>query len=59
MKWMCSGLLFVMASAILISQGFAQVLKKQHNIIFMANSSNGNSIFKELLEILIKDTYTP
>jgi CubicO group peptidase (beta-lactamase class C family) len=32
---------------------------KKTAIIFMANSSNGDSIFKELLEILIKDTYTP
>jgi CubicO group peptidase (beta-lactamase class C family) len=28
-------------------------------IIFMANSSNGDSIFKELLETLIQDSYTP
>ena len=28
-------------------------------IIFMANSSNGDSIFKELLETLIRDKYTP
>jgi D-alanyl-D-alanine-carboxypeptidase/D-alanyl-D-alanine-endopeptidase len=25
----------------------------------MANSSNGDSIFKELLELLIKDRFTP
>jgi hypothetical protein len=25
----------------------------------MTNSDNGESIFKELLEIAIKDTYTP
>jgi len=28
-------------------------------LVMMTNSSNGESIFKELLETLIKDTYTP
>jgi CubicO group peptidase (beta-lactamase class C family) len=32
---------------------------KKIAIILMANSSNGDSIFKELLETLIKDKYTP
>ena len=32
---------------------------KKIGIAFMSNSSNGDSIFKELLEILIKDKYTP
>jgi hypothetical protein len=29
------------------------------SIILMTNSSNGESIFKDLLETLIGDTYTP
>lgn len=32
---------------------------KKIAIVLMANSSNGDSIFKELLETLIKDRYTP
>ena len=32
---------------------------KKIGIILMSNSSNGDSIFKELLDVLIKDTYTP
>jgi CubicO group peptidase (beta-lactamase class C family) len=32
---------------------------KKIAIVLMANSSNGDSIFKELLELLIKDRYTP
>jgi len=32
---------------------------KQIGIVLMANSSNGDSIFRELLETLIKDTFTP
>lgn len=32
---------------------------KQIGIVLMSNSANGDSIFKELLEALIKDTYTP
>ena len=32
---------------------------KKIAIVLMANSSNGDSIFKELLETLIKDKYTP
>jgi CubicO group peptidase (beta-lactamase class C family) len=32
---------------------------KKIAIILMANSSNGDSIFKELLETLVKDRYTP
>jgi CubicO group peptidase (beta-lactamase class C family) len=32
---------------------------KKTAIIFMANSSNGDSIFKELLETLVKDKSTP
>jgi CubicO group peptidase (beta-lactamase class C family) len=32
---------------------------KKIAIILMTNSSNGESIFKELLESLIKDRYTP
>lgn len=33
--------------------------EKKIAIVLMANSSNGDSIFKELLEILIKDNSTP
>ncbi len=32
---------------------------KKIAVVLMSNSSNGDSIFKELLETLIKDTYTP
>lgn len=32
---------------------------KKIAIVLMANSSNGDSIFKELLEVLIKDRFTP
>lgn len=32
---------------------------KRIAIVLMANSSNGDSIFKELLETLLKDKYTP
>jgi CubicO group peptidase (beta-lactamase class C family) len=32
---------------------------KKIAIIFMANSANGDSIYKELLETLVKDKYTP
>lgn len=32
---------------------------KKIAVVLMANSSNGDSIFKELLEVLIKDRYTP
>lgn len=32
---------------------------KKTAVVLMSNSSNGDSIFKELLEILIKDKYTP
>jgi CubicO group peptidase (beta-lactamase class C family) len=32
---------------------------KKIAVVLMANSSNGESIFKDLLEILIKDVYTP
>ena len=32
---------------------------KKIAVVLMANSSNGESIFKELLDILIKDIYTP
>ena len=32
---------------------------KKIAVVLMSNSSNGDSIFKELLEILIKDKYTP
>ncbi len=32
---------------------------KKLGVILMTNSSNGESIFKELLEVAIKDTYTP
>lgn len=32
---------------------------KKIGLILMANSSNGDSIFKELLDVLLKDTYTP
>lgn len=32
---------------------------KKIGILIMSNSSNGESIFKELLETAIKDTYTP
>ena len=33
--------------------------EKRIALVLMSNSSNGDSIFKELLETLIKDTYTP
>lgn len=33
--------------------------KTKKGIMIMTNSDNGESIFKELLEITIKDTYTP
>lgn len=33
--------------------------KAKKGIMIMTNSDNGESIFKELLEITIKDTYTP
>lgn len=32
---------------------------KKIAIVLMANSSNGDCIFKELLETLLKDKYTP
>ena len=32
---------------------------KKIAVVLMANSSNAESIFKELLDILIKDIYTP
>lgn len=32
---------------------------KKIGLVLMANSSNGDSIFKELLEVLLKDTFTP
>ena len=32
---------------------------KKIGLILMANSSNGDSIFKELLDVLLKDTSTP
>ena len=32
---------------------------KKIALVLMANSSNGDSIFKELLETLIRDKYTP
>ena len=32
---------------------------KKIAVVLMANSSNGDSIFKELLEVLIKDKFTP
>lgn len=34
-------------------------LETGHGIMIMTNSDNGESIFKELLEVAIKDTYTP
>src|SRR5262249_44340174 len=33
--------------------------QKQSGIVIMTNSSNGEGIFKELLETLLKDTFTP
>jgi CubicO group peptidase (beta-lactamase class C family) len=33
--------------------------KQKTGIVIMTNSSNGEGIFKELLEILLKNTYTP
>jgi len=34
-------------------------LRSKSGIVIMTNSSNGEGIFKELLETLLKDTYTP
>lgn len=34
-------------------------LRPKSGIVIMTNSSNGEGVFKELLEILLKDTYTP
>jgi hypothetical protein len=33
--------------------------KSRDGIVIMTNSSNGEGIFKELLEVLLKDTFTP
>ncbi len=33
--------------------------KKQIGIIILSNSDNAESIFKELLEVTIRDTFTP
>jgi CubicO group peptidase (beta-lactamase class C family) len=33
--------------------------KSKDGIVIMTNSSNGEGIFKELLEVLLKDTFTP
>ena len=33
--------------------------KSKAGIVIMTNSSNGEGIFKELLEVLLKDTFTP
>ncbi len=38
---------------------FVVFADKKIGLALMSNSSNGDSIFKELLEILIKDTFTP
>ncbi len=32
---------------------------KKIGVVFMSNSSNGDRVFKELLETILKDTYTP
>ncbi|HEY3929498.1 MAG TPA: serine hydrolase [Candidatus Koribacter sp.] len=38
---------------------FVMFEKPKTGIVIMANSSNGESIFKELLETILRDTFTP
>jgi hypothetical protein len=39
---------------------YAVVFEKQKTgIVIMTNSSNGEGIFKDLLETILKDTFTP